>query len=96
MPTLPNHFKNEVARLFKVFYSLVENQFQAKISILRSDNGTKFFNECLEHFFQEKGIVHQSTCRDTPQQNEIAEHKNRHLLEEVMALMFHANVPKYL
>ena len=56
------------------------------------DNGTKFFNECLEHFFQEKGNVHQSNCRDTPQQNEIAEHKNRHLLEEVMALMFHANV----
>ena len=38
--------KNEVAKLFKVFYSLVENQFQAKISILQSDNGTKNFNEC--------------------------------------------------
>ena len=33
--------KNKVARLSKVFYSLVENQFRAKISILQSDNGTK-------------------------------------------------------
>ena len=32
--------KTEVARLFKVFYSLVENHFQAKTSILRIDNGT--------------------------------------------------------
>ena len=50
----------------------------------------------LRRFFQEKGIVHQSTCRDTPQQNGIAERKNRHLLEVARALIFHVNVPKYL
>ena len=47
-------------------------------------------------FFQEKGIVHQSICRDTPQQNGIAECKNRHSLEVAKNPMFHANVLKYL
>ena len=32
--------KSEVEKLFKVFYNMIENQFQTKISILRSDNGT--------------------------------------------------------
>ena len=88
--------KSEVAKLFKDFYFMVENQFQTKISILRSDNGTEFYNDCLGDFLLEKGILHQSTCRDTPQQNGIAERKNRHLLEVGRALMFHMNVPKYL
>ena len=71
---------------------VVENQFQTKISILWSDNGTKFYNDCLGDFLLEKGILHQSTCRDTPQQNGISEHKNKHLLEVDRALMFHMNV----
>ena len=54
--------KIEVTRLFKVFYFLVENQFQAKISMLQSDNGKKSFNKCLGDFFF-NGIVHQSTIR---------------------------------
>ena len=44
---------------------MIENQFQTKISILRSDNGTEYFNKVLKSFFQEKGISHQSSCRDT-------------------------------
>lgn len=48
------------------------------------------------NFLKEKGIQHQSTCRDTPQQNGIAERKNRHLLEVGWAIMFSMNVPKYL
>ena len=63
--------KFEVAKLFQDFYSMVENQFQTKISILWSDNGIEFYNDCLGDFLLEKGILHQSTCRDTPQQMEL-------------------------
>ena len=67
--------KSEVAKLFQHFYFMVENQFQTKISILRSDNGIKFYNDCLGDFlffyflffFIEKGILHQSTYKNTPQ-----------------------------
>ena len=88
--------KSEVAKLFQEFYYMVENQFQTKRSILRSHNGTEFYNDCLGDLLQEKGILHQSTCRDTPQQNGIAERKNRHLLEVGRTLMFHINVPTHL
>lgn len=88
--------KSDVKNLFEDFYTMIENQFQTKIGILHSDNGTEYFNEHLEAFLKNNGIVHQSTCRDTPQQNGIAERKNKHLLEVARAIMFYMNVPKYL
>ncbi|RVW99246.1 Retrovirus-related Pol polyprotein from transposon TNT 1-94 [Vitis vinifera] len=47
-------------------------------------------------FLAQEGIVHLSSCVDTPQQNGIAERKNRHLLEVARSLMFSMNVPKLL
>ena len=43
-------------------------------------------------FSCQNGIIHQSTCVDIPQQNGVAEQKNRHLLEVAQALMFARNV----
>ena len=60
------------------------------------DNGSEYFNELLRNFLKEKGIQHQSPWRDTPQQNDIAKCKNKHLLEVACAIMFYMNVPKYL
>ncbi|XP_025983399.1 uncharacterized protein [Glycine max] len=40
-------------------------------------------------------ILHQSTCPHTPQQNGIAERKNRHLLETARSLMLNSNVPTH-
>jgi hypothetical protein len=42
----------------------------------------------------QNGILHQSSYVDTPPQNGVAEHKNRHLLEVARALLFQMNVPK--
>jgi len=36
----------------------------------------------------QNGIIYQSSCVDTPPQNGVAEHKNRHLLEVARALLF--------
>ena len=88
--------KNEVEQIFSAFYKMVETQFQTKISILRTDNGTEYFNKILGNFLTEKGILHQSTCPDTPEQNGVAERKNRHLLETARAMMFYMQIPKYL
>jgi len=40
------------------------------------------------------GILHQSSCVGTPQQNGVAERKNKDLLEKTRALMMHMHVPK--
>ena len=39
------------------------------------------------------GVIHQTTCPYSPQQNEVDERKNRHLLEMVRAMLFEANMP---
>ena len=88
--------KSDVEQIFKGFYDFVETQFQIKINILKTDNGTEYFNDYLGTFLKEKGIHHQSTSRDTPRKNSIIEHKNRHLLEVVRSLMFSMHIPKYL
>ena len=45
----------------------------------------------LQEYFKNHKIVHQTTCPYTPQQNGVAEKKNRHLLEVVRALLLEAN-----
>lgn len=50
--------KSEVPEIFKCFSKMIETQFDAKMSILRSDNGTEYFNKNLGEFFQHKGIQH--------------------------------------
>jgi len=39
------------------------------------------------------GILYQSSCHYTPQQNGVVERKNRHLIETAWTLLLHANLP---
>ena len=50
----------------------------------------------MVQYLSAQGIIHQTSCVDTPQQNRVAERKNRDLLEKTRSLMIHMNVPKKL
>ena len=80
--------KSDVENFFKKFYTMVQTQFQKNNQILRSDNCQEYFKKILGQFFLEKGIVHQSSSINTPQQNGLTERKNKHLLEITRALLF--------
>ncbi|GJW06676.1 putative RNA-directed DNA polymerase [Tanacetum coccineum] len=85
--------KDEVFQMFVSFNTLVLTQFDKKVKIVRSDNGTEFTNHKMSEFFNEMGILHQTTCAYTPQQNGIAERKHRHLLNVARSLMFQGGIP---
>ena len=64
------------------------------IHVLKTDNARDFFNSTLGPYLFSNGNVHQSTCVDTPQQNGVAECKNRYLLEVARSLLCTSNIPK--
>ncbi|GAB2287157.1 hypothetical protein Dimus_039808 [Dionaea muscipula] len=85
--------KGDVSSAFKKFYAMVETQYKTRIQVLRSDNGREYVNSDLGTFLATKGIVHQITCPYTPQQNGVAERKNRHLLDIIRASLLGAHTP---
>lgn len=85
--------KKEVVVVLKNFISMVSNQFGVGIKVVRSDNGTEFFNTCMTDLLNDNGIVHQSSCPYTPQQNGVVERKHRHILEIGRSLKIQSQIP---
>ena len=61
--------------------------------MLRSDNAREYFSAPFISFISQHGILHQSSCAHTPQQNGVTERKNRHLIETTRTLLLHYHVP---
>ena len=86
--------KDRVLEAFKNFQNYITNHFNVKIKILRSDNGGEYTSTAFKQHLASHGIIQQTSCPYTPQQNGVAERKNRHLMEVARSMMFHTNVPK--
>ena len=52
-------------------------------------------NQQFHDYFHHHGLIRETSCLKTPQQNGIAEHKNRHILEIARALLLGAHVPSH-
>ena len=83
--------KDEVKQLIQDFFSMVNTQFNKRINILRSDNGLQ--SSFLRSYYATNGILHQTSCIDTPQQNSRVERKHQHILNVSKALRFQVNLP---
>ncbi|KAL0641693.1 hypothetical protein Bca4012_102979 [Brassica carinata] len=86
--------KDRVFEAFVNFQAYVTNHYNATVKVLRSDNGGEYTSHAFKNHLAKHGIVHQTSCPYTPQQNGVAERKNRHLMEVARSMMYHANVPK--
>ena len=76
------------------FQNHITNQFNVKIKVFRSDNGGEYTSNAFKNHVAKHGIIHQTSFPYTPQQNGVAERKNRHLMEVARSMMFQTNVPK--
>uniref|UniRef100_A0A2N9FDK1 Integrase catalytic domain-containing protein n=1 Tax=Fagus sylvatica TaxID=28930 RepID=A0A2N9FDK1_FAGSY len=75
--------KSEALDCFRRFMNLVENQMERTIKTLRTDRGCKYLSEQFRELGENKGIRRQLTIPGTPQQNGVAEKRNRTLLDMV-------------
>jgi hypothetical protein len=88
--------KNETFSKFQEFKALIENQTGKHIRTLRSDNGGEFESHHFEDFCKEAGIKRQLTVPYNPQQNGVAERKNRTICEATKAMMCDQDLPTSL
>lgn len=67
---------------FCEFKTMAEKEFGKKIKALRSDNGGEFVSQQFKDFCITKGIKRVLTTPHNPQQNGVAERKNRLIVGE--------------
>nr|GEW55876.1 putative ribonuclease H-like domain-containing protein [Tanacetum cinerariifolium] len=85
--------KDETSLILKNFITGLENQLSLKVKVIRSDNGFEFKNSDFNQFCKIKGIKKEFSVPRTPQQNGIAERKNRTLIEGAKTMLADSLLP---
>ncbi|GJY32556.1 putative ribonuclease H-like domain-containing protein [Tanacetum coccineum] len=85
--------KDETSEILKNFIKEIENLVDLKVKIIRSDNGTEFKNKVMDDFCREKGIKREYSVARTPQQNSVAERRNRTLIEAARTMLADSKLP---
>ena len=85
--------KTEVTSTIKNLINTIENQFSERVKGLRTDNAKDFLNRELREFLASKGIIHETSCPYTPQQNGLAERKIGDIVDKGRTLLIQANAP---
>jgi len=86
--------KSEAFNKFKDFKTLIEKEAGTSIKCLRTDRGGEFNSKELTEFCNEHGINRQLTTAYTPQQNGVAERKNRTIMNMVRSMLNAKQLPK--
>ncbi|GKA17377.1 zinc finger, CCHC-type containing protein [Tanacetum coccineum] len=83
------HAKDEALDKFRIYKTEVELQQNDLVKTLRTDRGGEYYDPV---FFQSVGIIHETTAPYTPQQNGVAERKNRALKEMVNSMLSYSGL----
>lgn len=87
------HKKSETFGKFKEFMAEAEKQLGKSLRTLRSDRGGEYLDTEFKDHLLEHGILSQLTAPGTPQQNGVAERRNRTLLDMVRSMMSYSSLP---
>nr|GFB32015.1 hypothetical protein [Tanacetum cinerariifolium] len=85
--------KDETSDILKKFITEIENLKDYKVKIIRCDNGGEFRNKEMNDFCSQKGIKREFSNARTPQQNGVAERRNRTLIEAARTILADAKLP---
>ncbi|GJW69823.1 putative ribonuclease H-like domain-containing protein [Tanacetum coccineum] len=88
-----NLFSDKTSGILKTFITEIKNQLDHKVKVIRSDNETEFKNSIMNQFCEIKGIKREFSMARTPQQNGIAERKNRTLIEVARTMLVDSKLP---
>ena len=86
--------KSDALRALTACIKRVETALGVRVARIRTDNGGEFTSNEAKSFYASKGIQLLTSVPYSPQQNGVAERKNRTLIEKTRAMMKHANTPK--
>ena len=79
--------------MFITYKAEAENQLNKNIKILKSNRGGEYESNDFSELCAKFGIIHQTIAPYTPQQNGIAERKNRTLKEMVNSMLVSSRAP---
>ncbi|KAI5334699.1 hypothetical protein L3X38_024832 [Prunus dulcis] len=85
--------KSSALECFRKFKAMTELQSGYKIEGLRSDRGGEFLSSEFNSFCAEVGIQRQLTVAYSPQQNGVAERKNRTVVEMAKSMLHEKSIP---
>ena len=97
--------KSESLDKFKIFRTEVEKQLGKVIKVVRSDRGGEYYGKHddaeqlkgpFAKYLEDSGIVAQFTMPGSPEQNGIAERRNRTLIEMVRSMISRTKLPGFL
>nr|KAJ0205973.1 hypothetical protein LSAT_V11C500262240 [Lactuca sativa] len=83
------HSKDEALDKFKIYKQQVELHKNELIKVLHTDRGGEYYDPV---YCEPTGIIHQTTAPYTPQQNGVAEWKNRTLKEMVNSMLSYSSL----
>lgn len=86
--------KSEVTEKTIQFIERMKTQLGKKPKIFRSDQGTEYMDQRLQSYLRNEGIKTQCTVGYAPEQNGIAERKNRTLVEASRCMLSDSKLPK--
>lgn len=86
--------KSEAFHYFKCFKNLVEKETGLPVKCLRTNRGGEFNSVEFNEFCKQSGIKRQLTTTYTPQQNGVAERKNRTVMNMVRSMLSEKKIPK--
>lgn len=85
--------KSEAFGKFKHFVEMVKTFFGKKPKFLRTDRGGEYTGNEFENYLAAEGIQIHRTAPYTPQQNSVAERKNRSLIEMARCMLIDVGLP---